>query len=62
MTGVAAALCLAVLALSAVEGLAAPQEPQPPRTTFRSNVDLVPVDVNVIDKNGRPRGRDPRSI
>jgi VWFA-related protein len=54
MTGVAAALCLAVLALSAVEGLAAPQEPQPPRTTFRSNVDLVPVDVNVIDKNGRP--------
>jgi hypothetical protein len=27
---------------------------QPPRTTFKSNVDLVPVDVNVIDKTGRP--------
>jgi VWFA-related protein len=30
------------------------QEPQPPRTTFRSAVDLVPVDVNVLDKTGRP--------
>jgi VWFA-related protein len=54
MKGFAAALSLALLALSAVEGLAAPQEPQAPRTTFRSNVDLVPVDVNVIDKSGRP--------
>ena len=39
--------------------LAAPQqpqqqEPQPPRTTFKSAVDLVPVDVNVLDKTGRP--------
>jgi len=30
------------------------QEQQPPRTTFRSAVDLVPVDVNVVDKTGRP--------
>ena len=34
--------------------LAASQEPQPPRSTFRSTVDLVPVDVSVVDKNGRP--------
>lgn len=29
------------------------QEPQP-KATFKSSVDLVPVDVNVVDKNGRP--------
>src|SRR4026209_2829522 len=29
------------------------QEPQQPQT-FRSAVDLVPVDVNVIDRSGRP--------
>jgi VWFA-related protein len=52
MKGPAAALALTLLALSGVEGLA--QEPQPPRSTFRSNVDLVPVDVNVVDRNGRP--------
>jgi VWFA-related protein len=52
MKGLAAALSLAVV-LSAVEGRAAPQE-QPPRTTFRSAVDLVPVDVSVVDRNGRP--------
>jgi len=33
--------------------LATGQEQQP-RTTFRSAVDLVPVDVNVLDKSGRP--------
>ena len=27
---------------------------QPPPQTFRSSVDLVPVDVNVIDRSGRP--------
>jgi VWFA-related protein len=34
----------------------AAQDPfqQPPPQTFRSSVDLVPVDVNVIDRNGRP--------
>ena len=34
--------------------LAAAQEPQAQRTTFRSTVDLVPVDVSVVDKNGTP--------
>jgi VWFA-related protein len=34
--------------------LAAAQDPQPPRATFKSTVDLVPVDVSVVDKNGRP--------
>ncbi|HET7697183.1 MAG TPA: VWA domain-containing protein [Vicinamibacterales bacterium] len=34
--------------------LAARQEPQPRRPTFKSTVDLVPVDVSVVDKNGRP--------
>ena len=42
----AAALALALLAAS--------QDPQAPKTTFKSAVDLVPVDVNVIDKTGRP--------
>ena len=52
MKGPAAALSLALFALSSA-ALAAAQE-QPPRTTFRSTVDLVPVDVSVIDRNGRP--------
>ena len=43
----------ALTALAAVVLLAG-QDPQQPRTTFRSAVDLVPVDVNVLDKNGRP--------
>src|SRR6476619_766285 len=34
--------------------LLAAQDPQAPKTTFKSAVDLVPVDVNVIDKTGRP--------
>src|SRR3954467_9668616 len=42
------------LALGAIAGVSARQDQQPPRTTFRSTVDLVPVDVNVIDKTGRP--------
>lgn len=47
-------------ALAAAVGAAmllAAQQPQPeqqPRTTFRSTVDLVPVDVTVLDKSGRP--------
>ena len=45
MKGFAAALLLL---------LAAGQEQQPTRSTFRSTVDLVPVDVSVVDKNGRP--------
>jgi VWFA-related protein len=55
MKGLAAALALALSTSSAVEGLAAAQGQEPqPRATFKSNVDLVPVDVNVIDKDGRP--------
>jgi VWFA-related protein len=50
----AAALSLALPVLAVGLGPAAAQEQQPPRTTFKSNVDLVPVDVNVVDKNGRP--------
>src|SRR5436190_20183072 len=48
MIGPAATLCTAMLAAS--QGA----EPQAPATTFRSNIDLVPVDVNVLDRNGRP--------
>jgi VWFA-related protein len=47
MKGLVAALALALSTASQA------QEPQP-RATFKSNVDLVPVDVNVIDKDGRP--------
>ena len=43
----------ALAAIAAVLLLAG-QDPQAPKTTFRSAVDLVPVDVNVLDKNGRP--------
>jgi len=48
MKALAAAAGLVLLALSRA------QDPQQPRTTFKSTVDLVPVDVSVIDKNGRP--------
>jgi hypothetical protein len=34
--------------------LLAAQDQPPPKPTFKSAVDLVPVDVNVIDKSGRP--------
>ena len=42
------------LAVALSIALAASQDPQAPRTTFKSTVDLVPVDVNVVDKTGRP--------
>jgi len=54
-------LTLSVLLLAAAMMVAAQdpalpsQQPQQPQT-FRSAVDLVPVDVNVIDRNGRPIG------
>ncbi|HXW08803.1 MAG TPA: VWA domain-containing protein [Vicinamibacterales bacterium] len=41
-------------ALAVEDGRAQDQAPRPPAATFRSAVDLVPVDVNVIDRNGRP--------
>ncbi len=31
-----------------------PQQPQQPASTFRSSVDLVPVDINIIDRGGNP--------
>src|SRR5689334_9181827 len=48
MKGLAVALGAALLLTG--------QDPQPqaPRTTFKSSVDLVPVDVSVLDRNGRP--------
>lgn len=42
---------LAASALTAV-AIAAPQDP--PQATFRSSIDLVRVDVNVLDGSGRP--------
>ena len=55
MKSFAAALSLvASLAVSAAAQTATPaQEPQP-KPTFKSSVDLVPVDVNVLDRSGRP--------
>lgn len=52
-------LLLTGLALAATVGLSAQDKPAPaqatpPPQTFKSSVDLVPVDVNVIDRNGRP--------
>lgn len=49
---VIAALCGTSFSVAATVA----QDPLPPRpqTTFKSAVDLVPVDVNVIDRDGRP--------
>jgi len=50
---------LVVPALALVTTIAAwlaqdPSQPPQPPQTFKSSVDLVPVDVNVVDRNGRP--------
>jgi VWFA-related protein len=49
----------AVLGVAVLYSLPA-QSPQAdksqPKTTFKSTIDLVPVDVNVVDKDGRPVG------
>jgi VWFA-related protein len=48
------AALVASLVVSAAAQTATPtQEPQP-KPTFKSSVDLVPVDVNVLDRTGRP--------
>lgn len=48
---VAALLLVAIVDVPAAGQ--APTQPQPPKT-FKSSVDLVPVDVNVVDRTGRP--------
>jgi VWFA-related protein len=49
-------LLIAALMTLTTIGLAAqdPSQPAQPPQTFKSSVDLVPVDVNVIDGSGRP--------
>src|SRR5262245_37602792 len=52
-------LLLTGLALAATAVLSAQDTPVPaqaaqPPQTFKSSVDLVPVDVNVVDRDGRP--------
>lgn len=51
---VRAVAALLVLLSSGVAAQNPPAQGQQPTTTFKSSVDLVPVDVNVIDKDGRP--------
>ena len=50
----AAALAATLAAVASAQEPAAPSQPAQPPQTFRSSVDLVPVDVNVIDGSGRP--------
>ena len=46
---------LAICACAAVVGAAQPPAQDPaPAATFRSTVDLVPVDVNILDDTGKP--------
>jgi VWFA-related protein len=52
MKQIAAALILAVAL--AVVARTAPQDPQEQRPTFKSSIDLVPVDVSIVDKTGHP--------
>jgi VWFA-related protein len=61
MTNIPITVCAMVLAVATMAAQnPPPQQPpqqgqqQPPMTTFRSAVDLVPVDVNVVDGEGRP--------
>jgi VWFA-related protein len=54
MRQLARALGMAVLITATVRGQTPVQDPQPPATTFRTAIDLVPVDVNIIDNSGRP--------
>jgi VWFA-related protein len=49
-----AATALVVCVLHLAPALATQQPPQLPRPSFTSSVDIVSVDVNVIDRNGRP--------
>ena len=53
MRSLVVGLALAATAVLSAQDKPAPEQAQPPQT-FKSSVDLVPVDVNVIDRNGRP--------
>ncbi len=48
------AIGLAASSWVAASAAAQQGQPQPPRAAFASSVDIVSVDVNVIDRNGRP--------
>ncbi|HET7694719.1 MAG TPA: VWA domain-containing protein [Vicinamibacterales bacterium] len=55
LTGFIPRLCGSAAALACAASLSAQQTPpQLPRPTFSASVDIVSVDVNVIDRNGRP--------
>ncbi|HJR61902.1 MAG TPA: VWA domain-containing protein [Vicinamibacterales bacterium] len=45
---------LAALLAAAVSSIGAQQQLQQPPPTFRSRITLVPIDVRVLDRNGRP--------
>src|SRR4051812_22278168 len=51
---VSALALVATVVAFAAQDPALPSQPAQPPQTFRSSVDLVPVDVNVIDRSGRP--------
>ena len=53
MRSLVVGLALAATAVLSAQDKPAPEQAQPPQT-FKSSVDLVPVDVNVIDSTGRP--------
>lgn len=52
MRSLIAMLALAATALASAQDKPAPDQAAP--QTFKSSVDLVPVDVNVVDRDGRP--------
>ena len=55
------AIVAGIFVTLAVSAGAQPPEPQLPKPSFTSSVDLVSVDVNVVDRNGKPvedLGRD----
>src|SRR5262245_19593409 len=61
MKNISVAICALVLAAATMAAQNPPPQTPPqqgqqqqPSTTFRSAVDLVPVDVNVVDGDGRP--------
>jgi VWFA-related protein len=53
---VAALSVSALLSVSLLAQSTPPPQDQQPKTTFKSSVDLVPVDVSVLDRDGRPIG------